>query len=81
MNDLSKILFKTVLNVYSVYTDGIPIQSPVNGKEITYFPELAKFKRTKLALTAIVMMIDGVLSIVGGIYYFQYFLDQPYNRR
>eukprot|EP01036_Dinobryon_divergens_P029901 gene29901-39071_t len=60
--------------------DGIQIQSPVNGKPMTHFPELAKFTRTKLTLTAIFVMLDGVLAIVASIFYFELVLAEPQNR-
>ena len=58
---------------------GEQINSPINGKPITYFSPTSRFIRTKVSLTAVVVMVDCVLSIVTGIFFFQYFLTNEVN--
>lgn len=61
--------------------DGMTIESPIHGGEMTYFAPEQKAKRNNLAVSAVIVMIDCVIAIVAGIYIFQYFLSQPANHR
>ena len=60
--------------------EGITIKSPVTGEEMSYFPSTEFSKRANMVQTAICACILGVVVTVGGIFFFQYWLNLPANQ-